>query len=86
MHQTMKMKNNIPDNIPDCIMQEMIILIMYTRIEDIKSKLGIDVSDNYVPFITAYFPFTKFAFFRTCSSRYADFADGSKNGRKCKYL
>lgn len=52
MHQTMKMKNNIPDNIPDCLMQEMIILIMYTRIEDIKSKLGIDVSDNYVPFIT----------------------------------
>lgn len=63
MYQTMKMKNNIPDNIPDCIMQEMIILIMYTRIEDIKSKLGIDVSDNYVPFITAYFPFTKFAYF-----------------------
>ncbi len=63
MHQAMKIENNIPDNIPDCIMQEMIILIMYTRIEDIKSKLGIDVSDNYVPFITAYFPFTKFAYF-----------------------
>ena len=63
MHQAMKIENNIPDNIPDCIMQEMIILIMYTRIEDIKSKLGVDVSDNYVPFITAYFPFTKFAYF-----------------------
>ena len=63
MHQAMKMENNIPDNIPDCIMQEMIILIMYTRIEDIKSKLGIDVSDNYVPFISAYFPFTEFAYF-----------------------
>ena len=63
LHQAMKMENNIPDNIPDCIMQEMIILIMYTRIEDIKRKLGIDISDNYVPFITAYFPFTSFSYF-----------------------
>lgn len=63
LHQAMKMEYNIPDNIPDCIMQEMIILIMYTRIEDIKSKLGINISDNYVPFIKAYFPFISFSYF-----------------------
>lgn len=63
IHQAMRREHAMSDNISDCIMQELIILILYTRIEDIKNKLGINVVDNYVPYLTAYFPSTSFAFF-----------------------
>ncbi len=75
MHQAMSMKDSMYDNIPDCIMQELIILIIYTRIEDIKSKLSFNFFDNYVPVILAYFPSTKFAYFIRFIAKNINFFD-----------